>query len=99
MPPLGRFGLATSTKLTVASVGSAMRAAFSLVAMVALCEKPRTVYSVSVSGWRVVDVYGGSVTMQAAPRRQSSRLAIPAATDSSKFRSRRPVIGNNCSGV
>ncbi len=38
MPPLGRFGLATNTKLTSASVGAAMRAFFSSLATVALCE-------------------------------------------------------------
>jgi len=43
MPPLGRLGLATNTKLTSASTGAVMRAFFSSLATVALWEYPSTV--------------------------------------------------------
>lgn len=56
-------------------------------------------YEVSVKVRDSVATNGGSVTVQATPRRQLSRLSNPSATDSSKLMSVRPVIGQNCAGV
>lgn len=53
----------------------------------------------SVTTREVLEVNGGSVTAQGAPRRQSLRLASPIATDSSNVIERSPVLGQNSAGV